>query len=66
VRQAPAPRLAPGLEARYERVVPQKWVIAYYDPILPAVFSTPAMTGMMEMASVFAALVEHAHFVATP
>jgi fluoroacetyl-CoA thioesterase len=45
------PPLAPGLEARYERVVPIEWTIAQYDARLPAVFSTPAMIGMMEMAA---------------
>jgi fluoroacetyl-CoA thioesterase len=41
--------LAPGLEAHYERVVPPEWTIAHYDPALPAVFSTPAMIGMMQI-----------------
>ncbi len=45
------PALAAGLEARYERVVPIEWTIAQYDSRLPAVFSTPAMIGMMEMAA---------------
>jgi fluoroacetyl-CoA thioesterase len=45
------PALAPGLEASYERVVPIEWTIAQYDARLPAVFSTPAMIGMMEMAA---------------
>src|SRR5260370_24171498 len=45
------PPLAPGLEARYERMVPLEWTIAHYDARLPAVFSTPAMIGMMEMAA---------------
>jgi fluoroacetyl-CoA thioesterase len=48
--------LAPGLEAQYERVVPLEWTIAHYDPALPAVFSTPAMIGMMEMAAAQAVL----------
>jgi fluoroacetyl-CoA thioesterase len=48
--------LAPGLEAQYERVVPLEWTIAHYDLALPAVFSTPAMIGMMEMAAAQAVL----------
>jgi fluoroacetyl-CoA thioesterase len=51
-----APSLAPGLEAHCERVVPREWTIAHYDPALPAVFSTPAMIGMMEMAAANAVL----------
>lgn len=48
------PLLAPGLEGRYERVVPREWTLAIYDVRLPAVFSTPAMIGMMEMAAAHA------------
>jgi fluoroacetyl-CoA thioesterase len=40
-----------GLEGRCERVVPREWTLAHIDPKLPAVFSTPAMIGLMEMAS---------------
>jgi fluoroacetyl-CoA thioesterase len=40
-----------GLEASVEKVVPHEWTIAVYDPRLPAVFSTPAMIGMMEVAA---------------
>jgi predicted thioesterase len=40
-----------GLEGRCERVVPQEWTLAHMDPNLPAVFSTPAMISLMEMAS---------------
>jgi len=47
----PAPALAPGLEASVERVIPFEWTIAAYDPRLPAVLSTPAMIGMMEVAA---------------
>ena len=43
--------LAPGLKARIEKVVPHEWTIAQYNPALPAVFSTPAMIGMMEVAA---------------
>ena len=40
-----------GLEAALERVIPHEWTIAAYDPRLPAVLSTPAMIGMMEVAA---------------
>ena len=45
------PAIAPGLEARVEKDVPHEWTIAHYDPRLPAVLSTPAMIGMMEVAA---------------
>ena len=51
---AAKPKIEPGLEARFERVVPQEWTLAYMDPAWPAVFTTPAMIGMMEMASSYA------------
>lgn len=50
------PALAPGLEARVEKVVPREWTLVAYDPDLPAVFSTPAMIGMMETAAALAVL----------
>ena len=40
-----------GLEATVELAVSFEWTIQKYDPRLPAVLSTPAMIGMMEMAS---------------
>ena len=40
-----------GLEASVEVAVPHEWTIQHYDPRLPAVLSTPAMIGMMEMAA---------------
>jgi predicted thioesterase len=40
-----------GLEAAVQRVVPREWTIAAFDPRLPAVLSTPAMIGMMEVAA---------------
>src|ERR1700735_864613 len=40
-----------GLEATVEKVVPPEWTLAAFDPRLPAVFSTPAMIGMMEIAA---------------
>jgi fluoroacetyl-CoA thioesterase len=44
-------KIEPGLEGFCERVVSQEWTLAHFDPSWPAVFSTPAMIGMMEMAS---------------
>jgi len=49
-RSGPA-KIEPGLQGFCERVVSQEWTLAHYDPSWPAVFSTPAMIGMMEMAS---------------
>lgn len=43
------PRL--GLSAAVEHTVLREWTIAHLDPRLPAVFSTPAMIGLMEHAS---------------
>jgi len=40
-----------GLEGSCERVVVQEWTLANFNPEWPAIFSTPAMIGMMEMAS---------------
>jgi predicted thioesterase len=40
-----------GLEATVELTVPFEWTIQKLDMRLPAVLSTPAMIGMMEMAS---------------
>ena len=45
------PGLVPGLAAEVEKVVPHEWTIAQYDARLPAVLSTPAMIGMMEVAA---------------
>jgi predicted thioesterase len=47
-------KIEPGLEGRFERIVPQEWTLAHMDPNWPAVFTTPAMIGMMEMASSYA------------
>jgi fluoroacetyl-CoA thioesterase len=44
-------KLEPGLLGFCERVVTQEMTLAQVDPRLPAVFSTPSMIGMMEMAS---------------
>lgn len=43
------PRL--GLAASVEHTVPREWTLAHFDPRLPAVFSTPAMIGLMEHAA---------------
>lgn len=40
-----------GLESTIKREIPHEWTIAAYDPQLPAVLSTPAMIGMMEIAA---------------
>jgi predicted thioesterase len=43
--------IKPGLEGSCERVVTQELTLAHIDPAWPAVFSTPAMIGLMEYAS---------------
>jgi fluoroacetyl-CoA thioesterase len=48
---AETPFLTPGLEAEIEREVPPEWTLTAYDARLPAVLSTPAMIGMMEVAA---------------
>ncbi len=45
------PSLPLGLEASVEKVVSIELTIAHYDARLPAVLSTPAMIGLMEMAA---------------
>jgi len=47
-----------GLEASVEKIVPPEWTLAAFDARLPAVFSTPAMIGMMEVAASQAVLPE--------
>jgi fluoroacetyl-CoA thioesterase len=47
-----------GLEAVVERVVTPEWTIQHLNPNLPPVFSTPAMIGLMEHATVQAVLPE--------
>ena len=51
-------KLRLGLEGAIERVVPHEWTIAAYNPGLPAVLSTPAMIGMMEIAAAESVLPE--------
>ncbi|MGH9866036.1 MAG: thioesterase family protein [Candidatus Acidiferrales bacterium] len=50
-RQQSIPGIAKGLQSKIECVVPFEWTIAAYDSTLPAVFSTPAMIGLMELAA---------------
>ncbi|HET6200605.1 MAG TPA: hypothetical protein VFD93_09735, partial [Candidatus Acidoferrales bacterium] len=50
-RKEGVPGIAKGLQSRIECVVPFEWTIAAYDSSLPAVFSTPAMIGLMELAA---------------
>ena len=40
-----------GLESSVEKVIPHEWTLAAFNPGLPAVLSTPAMIGMMEIAA---------------
>jgi fluoroacetyl-CoA thioesterase len=47
--QEQRPRI--GLEAGIEKIVPREWTLAHFNPQLPAVLSTPAMIGMMEIAA---------------
>lgn len=44
------PKVATGLEGLCERVVTREMTLASVNPNWPAVFSTPAMIGMMELA----------------
>src|ERR1700691_2083756 len=39
------------LESSVEKVIPPEWTLAASDPRMPAVLSTPAMIGMMEIAA---------------
>ena len=45
------PKIQTGLEGSVERVVTSEFTLNRIDPRMPAVFSTPAMIGMMELAS---------------
>ena len=47
-----------GLESSVEKVIPHEWTLAAFNPGLPAVLSTPAMIGMMEIAASQAVLPE--------
>jgi len=47
-------KIEPGLEGYCERIVTHEWTLAHMDPNWPAVFTTPAMIGMMELASSYA------------
>jgi fluoroacetyl-CoA thioesterase len=48
---APRAELRIGLESRFERAVVFEYTIAFFDPKLPEIFSTPAMIAMMEAAT---------------
>lgn len=45
------PNFPKNLKAIVEKVVEFQWTIASYNPDLPAIFSTPAMIGLMEVAA---------------
>lgn len=45
------PRFPENLSGSIERPVEFQWTIAAYNPDLPAIFSTPAMIGLMEVAA---------------
>lgn len=46
-----AARFPKNLTGSIERPVEFQWTIAAYNPDLPAIFSTPAMIGLMEVAA---------------
>jgi fluoroacetyl-CoA thioesterase len=50
MNQSVRAKIEPGLEGHCERVVSHEGTLTYVDPDWPAVFTTPAMIGMMEMA----------------
>ncbi|MFZ0336180.1 MAG: hotdog domain-containing protein [Candidatus Acidiferrales bacterium] len=50
-QQHPLPRFPKDVRSSLERVVEFQWTIAAFDPDLPAIFSTPAMIGLMELAA---------------
>lgn len=54
-KSAPArhslPNFPKNLKAIVEKVVEFQWTIAAYNPDLPAIFSTPAMVSLMEVAA---------------
>lgn len=49
--QPALPHFPKNLRATVERIVEFQWTIAAYNPDLPAIFSTPAMIGLMEVAA---------------
>lgn len=51
VAAATLPRFPKNLHGSAERTVEFQWTIAAYNPDLPAIFSTPAMIGLMEVAA---------------
>jgi fluoroacetyl-CoA thioesterase len=50
-QQRELPQLPENLEATVEKVVEFQWTIAAYNPDLPAIFSTPGMISLMEVAA---------------
>ena len=51
MNEAGGAKIEAGLAGSIERVVPLEWTLAQFDPKLPAVFSTPAMIGLMEITA---------------
>lgn len=49
--QRTLPQFPKNLRATVEKVVEFQWTIAAYNPDLPAIFSTPAMISLMEVAA---------------
>jgi fluoroacetyl-CoA thioesterase len=50
-QQRELPKLPENLEATVEKIVEFQWTIAAYNPELPAIFSTPGMISLMEVAA---------------
>jgi fluoroacetyl-CoA thioesterase len=50
-QQHSLPRFPKNVRSSLERAVEFQWTIAAFDPDLPAIFSTPAMIGLMELAA---------------
>lgn len=44
-------KIEPGMKGSCERIVSHEWTLSHVDPEWPAIFTTPAMIGMMEIAS---------------
>jgi fluoroacetyl-CoA thioesterase len=50
-QQHELPHFPENVRSSLEKVVEFQWTIAAFDPDLPAIFSTPAMIGLMELAA---------------
>jgi len=50
VTQGARAKIELGMEGFCERIVSQEWTLSHVDPSWPAVFTTPAMIAMMEIA----------------